>query len=38
MSQQGETDGYSVEDHIRAIEKHSFEKVAICTKYSFEKV
>ncbi|MBP3853507.1 MAG: YvcK family protein, partial [Erysipelotrichaceae bacterium] len=24
MSQQGETDGYSVEDHIRAIEKHSF--------------
>lgn len=25
MSQQGETDGYSVEDHIRAIEKHSFE-------------
>lgn len=25
MSQQGETDGYSVEDHIRAIEKHSFK-------------
>ena len=24
MSQPGETDGYSVEDHIRAIEKHSF--------------
>ena len=25
MSQPGETDGYSVEDHIRAIEKHSFK-------------
>ncbi|MGN1276129.1 MAG: uridine diphosphate-N-acetylglucosamine-binding protein YvcK [Floccifex sp.] len=24
MSQPGETDGYSVEDHIRAIEKHSY--------------
>lgn len=24
MSQPGETDGYSMEDHIRAIEKHSF--------------
>lgn len=24
MSQPGETDGYSLEDHIRAIEKHSF--------------
>ncbi|MCF0106900.1 MAG: YvcK family protein, partial [Holdemanella sp.] len=26
MSQPGETDGYSVEDHIRAIEKHSFKE------------
>lgn len=25
MSQPGETDGYSVEDHIRAIERHSFK-------------
>ena len=25
MSQPGETDGYSVEDHVRAIEKHSFD-------------
>lgn len=25
MSQPGETDGYSVEDHIRALEKHSFK-------------
>ncbi len=25
MSQPGETDGYSVEDHVRAIEKHSFK-------------
>lgn len=25
MSQQGETDNYSVEDHIRAIEQHSFK-------------
>lgn len=25
MSQPGETDGYSLEDHIRALEKHSFK-------------
>ena len=25
MSQPGETDGYTVQDHIRAIEKHSFK-------------
>ena len=25
MTQQGETDQYSVEDHIRAIEKHSYK-------------
>lgn len=25
MTQPGETDGYSVEDHVRAIEKHSFK-------------
>lgn len=25
MTQPGETDGYSVEDHIRAIEKHAYE-------------
>ena len=25
MSQPGETDGYTVQDHIHAIEKHSFK-------------
>lgn len=27
MTQPGETDGYSLEDHVRAIEKHSFENI-----------
>lgn len=28
MSQPGETDGYSMEDHVRALEKHSFKNSA----------
>lgn len=28
MSQPGETDGYSMEDHVRALEKHSFKNPA----------
>lgn len=28
MSQPGETDGYSMEDHVRALEKHSFKNCA----------
>lgn len=31
MSQPGETDGFSLEDHIRAIEKHSFENAVDIT-------
>lgn len=27
MTQPGETDGYSLEDHVNAIEKHSFENI-----------
>jgi uncharacterized cofD-like protein len=27
MTQPGETDGYSVTDHIRALERHSYEKI-----------
>jgi len=29
MTQPGETDGYSVSDHIKALERHSFEELLI---------
>jgi uncharacterized cofD-like protein len=34
MSQPGETDGYSLEDHVRALEKHSFKNPADLVVYN----